>query len=745
MTVSSATNKAGPYLTNGVTTQFSFPFRLLQAADLKVYRTDTTTAQEDLLSSGYSISLVNGGVNGATVTVSPALPTGYKITLVREVNYLQDDFDPTAGSSYYADVLEGAMDKRVMQIQQLKEAVDRAIKIPVSAEGVSTDLPAPLAGHVIGSTDGLTYENLQLVDAGQAIAGNWTVDRFVAGVGFTAGVSTSVALSKAPASAESILVSFDGVIQHRVTYSVTGTTLNFTSAIPGGVSAVEVRIPTTLAVGAPSDGAVTSALVTATGSTAERSVGDRFADVVNVKDFGAVGDGVTDDYAAIMAAYAALSYFSNNDGGGNTYYGFQGRLYFPKGRYAISQTLVLPNAYLDVDGDGSILIPFSGFDQNTFALDLTSLWTGKVTNLKLAKFTKNIRVYNPNLDAGCIEFDRVEITGGSIGFDIDCRSTFTRISNFRLDNVKQPLILRNGDRVQFRHGWMNAGVVAANYDGMFVVDSNTAPTLELVDLFYVPAPQSVTKPCVVKVVQTARVIIDRCLFGGEAGQIPLIGNHASAATYTSRGSRFIISNTMAYVTTRGMVELFAIPNSIAFHNVNGMVDEAHTYGLISYATDFLSYSAAKAAMAAGAKPEFHITGFTPENYFGLSGNERAQLSEFVASRNKIYHRALTGVTNVAYGVISELNGNSLNRGQTYRVCLTNQDNPGADRYSEYIVAGDYGGSGPSLVSIILGASVVAPRVSVVGAEVRVLTNGATGPNEIRYSVERLCSPCEGYP
>jgi polygalacturonase len=62
--------------------------------------------------------------------------------------------------------------------------------------------------------------------------------------------------------------------------------------------------------------------VIATGSTQARAVQDRFVDILNVRDFGAVGDGVTNDQPAIQAACNAVS--------------AGGAVYFPPGEYVIA-------------------------------------------------------------------------------------------------------------------------------------------------------------------------------------------------------------------------------------------------------------------------------------------------------------------------------------------------------------------------------------------------------------------------
>jgi polygalacturonase len=76
-------------------------------------------------------------------------------------------------------------------------------------------------------------------------------------------------------------------------------------------------------------------------SAVNRPFNQKLAEIVSVKDFGAVGNGTTDDTAAIQAAidylnpYVYSSPMNYNQGGGT--------VYFPAGNYLVSSTIKLPN------------------------------------------------------------------------------------------------------------------------------------------------------------------------------------------------------------------------------------------------------------------------------------------------------------------------------------------------------------------------------------------------------------------
>lgn len=78
-------------------------------------------------------------------------------------------------------------------------------------------------------------------------------------------------------------------------------------------------------------GSITGAIpVVATGTTEPRPLKDRFADIINIKDFGAKGDGVTDDTASIQAALDACP--------------VGGAVLIPFGQYMITDTLSVSKA-----------------------------------------------------------------------------------------------------------------------------------------------------------------------------------------------------------------------------------------------------------------------------------------------------------------------------------------------------------------------------------------------------------------
>ena len=123
-----------------------------------------------------------------------------------------------------------------------------------------------------------------------------------------------------------------------------------------------------------------------TGSVA-RTVESKFKDSISVKDFGAVGDGSTDDTTKIQAALTAASGSKN--------------VYLPAGTYIVSTTIYIPsNTYFVGDGKNSVIKMVSSQGRNT-----TVVMTGFRNNKR-----ENIVIQDMMID-----FNRTRwaVTGGT--------------------------------------------------------------------------------------------------------------------------------------------------------------------------------------------------------------------------------------------------------------------------------------------------------------------------------------------
>jgi Pectate lyase superfamily protein len=128
--------------------------------------------------------------------------------------------------------------------------------------------------------------------------------------------------------------------------SLAGGFLSGGLSIGGNLTTTGTAYFTGNLTGANIFGTTSSTTILASGATTPRALGDCAADVINVKSFGAKGNGIADDSAATNAAISYIRNANDAAGGGamNKY-----ELYFPQGNYLISSTINLtcmsdPNA-----------------------------------------------------------------------------------------------------------------------------------------------------------------------------------------------------------------------------------------------------------------------------------------------------------------------------------------------------------------------------------------------------------------
>jgi parallel beta-helix repeat protein len=140
----------------------------------------------------------------------------------------------------------------------------------------------------------------------------------------------------------SLSVFVDGVNQYGpgASYAYTETDADTVTFVSGLHVGAEVKFTTTQQQGA---GAVDASQVSYTPAgvgAVTTNVQAKLRQYVSVKDFGAVGDGTTDDTAAIQAALTAVA-------------ATEGAIYIPTGQYLVSSSLIIGGVGVSVFGDGA--------------------------------------------------------------------------------------------------------------------------------------------------------------------------------------------------------------------------------------------------------------------------------------------------------------------------------------------------------------------------------------------------------
>lgn len=288
MTVQSTTRRNDD-IGNGAAANYTFTFRIFAATDLLVTTKDTAGMQTTLVyPNDYSVTGVGLYSGGSITLTAGVLPTGTKIT-IRRLLPLTQTADIRNQGGYYPDVVENALDRLDMIALQHQDEIDRSIKLPETESGALT-LPtfenrasnflafdaagAPIAAAGVASVPISSFIETVLDDTTAAAV------RATLGL-LTDTVDTIAALRAyaVPATAMSI-----SVLGYYAPGDGGGDTFYWDSASTAADNGGTIIRP--------------NAVLAANPGRWLRI----FSGAVNIRWFGAKGDGVTDDTPALTAA-----------------------------------------------------------------------------------------------------------------------------------------------------------------------------------------------------------------------------------------------------------------------------------------------------------------------------------------------------------------------------------------------------------------------------------------------------------
>lgn len=258
MTVSTTNNRIA-YTGNGSTTVFAFPYKFIATSDILVYVAGLQ------VTTGFTVGTPSDSGANITFTTAPALNAA--VVLISSPSKTQSTSLPSTGP-FPAKSVETMADKLTLLVQRLSDLVSRSLTLSDGdASTTSLTLPTPAPNALLGwDATGTVLINTDGASLASGLASEYTYSQVFSGNGS----QTVFVLSSVPGALSNTDVYISGVHQMpTVDYTISGTTLTFTTAPPTNTNKIQVKWNTVAGLtGVAAQATLASGYATAASSSA---------------------------------------------------------------------------------------------------------------------------------------------------------------------------------------------------------------------------------------------------------------------------------------------------------------------------------------------------------------------------------------------------------------------------------------------------------------------------------------------
>jgi hypothetical protein len=297
---------------------------------------------------------------------------------------------------------------------------------------------------------------------------------------------------------------------------------------------------------------------------------------IDVRDFGAKGDGRTDDTAAIRAAIKAAH--ERRRIPQHPKYGYFtsfAEVYFPNGHYLISDTIDI-NA-VKLRGENYAAIEQTNPEKDIF--HTPNAWRQLIEGLTFLGGKVQLNLNNPNVDTGHVTVrDCHFYNSADVAVRVKVVSTFVKVENCVFVNCEQAIFIST-DLSVVRDLWISTSPRMKNKAAIV----NGGGCMHIENLLGVPrvsrGPVEWARLDGLKRIASDQRWIDNhgivhvrnCRFGGEGGGFPAVCNFAR---FESRDilTEVSIADSYLYNAQDAAVVLKEVPNKLSVVNCSGLPD-----------------------------------------------------------------------------------------------------------------------------------------------------------------------------